>query len=70
MEMENMLLAFFIVIIVLTVISILPSRNKTGQFIMPSEPILKLAEALFLISAAVIFLIVVPKKHYNPIPYR
>jgi len=68
--MENLLVAFFIIIIVLTVVSIFPSKNQTGQFIMPSKFSVEMAIILILFSIIVIFFVVVPKKHYNPIPYR
>jgi len=67
MEMGNLLVSFFIVVIILAIISILSTGSQTGQFIMITK-ILEPGILLILLSIFVIFVIKVPKKYYRPIP--
>jgi len=68
MELGKLLIAFFIVVIILALISLLPS-GQSGQFII-SSPHLESAFIIIAISIIVIFIIKVPKKYYRPIPSR
>jgi len=70
MRLGKLLVTFFIVIIVLTVLSLFSSKGHTGQFIMPSTDNIDFAAAIIIFSSIVIFLIKVPKKYYRPIPTR
>lgn len=69
MELENLLFTFFIIIIVLTIVSLFPSRSQTGDFIAPSNVSLDLATVIIIFSIVVLVVIKIPKKHYNPVPY-
>jgi len=69
MELENLLFVFFIIVIVLSLLSLIPSQNKTGQFIAPSRFNIELAVILTLFSILVIIILKAPKKYYNPVPY-
>lgn len=68
MELSKLLVAFFVIVIVLTLISIL-SKGQTGQFIFSPNDF-GTAFAIIIFSTIVIFLIKVPKKYYRPIPSR
>ena len=58
MDVRNIVVAFFILVIVLVVISIVPSEGETGYFILPSASI-EVALILIIFSlfaiAAIIF---------------
>jgi hypothetical protein len=70
MRLGKFLVNFFIVIIVLTVLTLFSSKNHTGQFIMPSTNNFDVAAAIIIFSSIIIFFIKVPKKYYRPIPTR
>ncbi len=55
----NVLVAFMILVIALSIAGILASEANVS-----------IAIALIIVSLIVIALIKVPKKHYNPAPYR
>ncbi len=67
MLFENIMVVAFAVILVLSILSLIPS-TPTGNFLQGSNTDLSIF--LIIISAAIIFAIKVPKKHYNPIPSR
>lgn len=67
--MEKLLVIFFIIVIALTVVSALPSKSQTGQLITPSKFSIETSVVLILLSIIVITFIIIPKKHYNPVPY-
>ena len=69
MELGNLLVAFFIVIIILSFLSLIPSKNQTGQFIAPSTFSIESTFIMIIFSILVIIIIKIPKKHYNPVPY-
>jgi hypothetical protein len=69
MELGKLLVIFFSVIIVLTILSLFPSKNQTGTFII-SSPHLESAFTIIVFSSIVIFFVKVPKKYYRPIPSR
>jgi len=69
MELENLLFMFFTIIIVLTIVSLVPSRSQTGNFIAPSNISANLATVIIIFSIVVLVVIKIPKKHYNPVPY-
>jgi hypothetical protein len=69
MEMEKLLVVFFVIVIILTIISILPSKNQTGQFLSPSKINIEASIILVLFSIIIISFILVPKRYYNPVPY-
>jgi len=68
MELENFLFAFFIIIIFLTIISLIPSKSQAGQFLFKPNTDLESTFILFIISISVIIFIKAPKKYYRPIP--
>jgi uncharacterized membrane protein YccC len=70
MELGKLLVAFFIVVIFLTLLSLFTSKSQTGQFLMPSTDNTSLAFTIVLFSSVVIFFIKVPKRYYRPIPSR
>lgn len=59
-----MLLIFFIVVVFLAVLSLIPSENGTGHFIMPS--IISLVAALIIIFSIFTIAILLSKKSYYP----
>jgi hypothetical protein len=68
MELGKLLVIFFGVITVLTILSLFSSKGSGGQFMMPSTSNMDLAFAIIVFSSIVIFFIKVPKKYYRPIP--
>ena len=64
MRFENIVLAFFVIVILLTLVGIDPYR--TGYLIMPSAIAIEAAIFIMLISLFIILIILVPKKIYNP----
>jgi len=60
MDMKNVVAAFFIIVIVLTLIDIRP--YSTGYFINPSSSKLEAATATIIISIFVILLMLLPRK--------
>jgi len=63
MRFENVVLAFFVIVILLTLVSI--DHYRTGYLIMPSAIILEAAIFIILISIFVVLVILVPKKKYH-----
>lgn len=67
MDMKNLIIAFFIIVIVLIVISIVPSESKTGYFITPSIIGLEVAIILIIFSLFTIASIILSRnKTYCP----
>ncbi len=66
MDMRNLVVAFFILVIVLVVISIVPSEGGTGYFILPSAS-LEVAIILIIISLFAIAAVILSRnKSYYP----
>lgn len=65
MDMKNVLLIFFIVVVFLAVLSLIPSENGTGHFIMPSIISLEVAILIIIFSLFTIG-VIVSKKSYFP----
>ena len=63
--MRNIVAAFFIFVIILTFISLLPSENQTGYFFVPSKN-KEAATAIIIISIFIVFLMLIPRKNYSP----
>jgi predicted CDP-diglyceride synthetase/phosphatidate cytidylyltransferase len=70
MDVGNLLVAFFIIVIFLTLISLAPLKGQTDQFLMKPNTSIESAFVLIVISISMIFFIKVPKKYYRPIPSR
>jgi len=64
MDMKNVLLIFFIVVVFLVVLSLIPSENGTGRFIMPSIISLEVATLIIIFSLFTIAVIVSKKSYY------
>jgi hypothetical protein len=64
MDMRNVLLIFFIVVVFLTVLSLIPSENGTGHFIMPLMISLEVAILIIIISLFTIAVILSKKSYY------
>lgn len=64
MRTENLILAFLVILILLTLVSIDPYR--TGYLIMPSAVALEAAIFIILISLFFVLIMLVPKKNYHP----
>ncbi len=67
MEMKNLIIAFFVVVIILVLVSLIPSENQTGRFIMPSVISLEVAIILIIFSLFAIAAIYLSRnKSYYP----
>ena len=64
MEMKNLILVFFIIVIVLVVISLIPSEGRTGNFIMPSIISLEVAVLIIIFSLFAICAVLSKKSYY------
>jgi hypothetical protein len=65
MDLKNFIVAVFIIVIVLSIISILPTPSMTGNFVWPS--MIKLDVALMIIAFALFSIKVYnSKKNYYP----
>lgn len=64
MDISNLIVAFFIIIIVLTLLNIEPYH--TGHFILPATLSIEAAVAIILFSLVVIAVILIPKRTYYP----
>ena len=66
MDIRNVVVAFFILVIVLVVISIAPSEGETGYYILPSAS-LEVAIILLIFSLFAIAAVILSKnKSYYP----
>lgn len=65
MKIENLLVAFFFIVLFLTLVNIEPFQ--TGHFIMPSPISLEASLFLIIISLVIIIFILLRKKGYTPI---
>jgi preprotein translocase subunit SecG len=65
MKLENLIVAFFIIILFLTLVNIDP--YYTGHFMMPSPISLEASLFLIIISLVIIIFILLRKKGYTPI---
>jgi hypothetical protein len=64
MDMRNVILIFFIIVVALTVLSLIPSENRTGNFIMPSIISLEVAILIIIFSLFTIAVILSKKSYY------
>jgi len=64
MDISNLIVAFFIIIIVLTLLNMEPYH--TGHLILPTPISIEVAVAIILFSLVVIIVILVPKRTYYP----
>ena len=65
MDLKNVIAAFFSIVIVLTLVSLLPSETQAGYFIMPSIISLEGAILILIISILILFFVLIPKKSYS-----
>jgi len=67
MDIKNVIVAFFIIVIILILVSLIPSENQTGHFIMPSIVSLEVAIILVIFSLFAIAAIYLSRnKTYYP----
>jgi len=64
MDMKNVILIFFIIIAALAVLSLTPSENRTGNFIMPSIISLEAAILIIIFSLFTIATLLSKKSYY------
>lgn len=64
MDIRNVLLIFFIVVVFLAVLSLIPSENGTGHFIMPSIISLEVAILIIIFSLFTIAILMSKKSYY------
>jgi hypothetical protein len=63
MRLENIVAAFFVIVVLLTLVSIEPYH--TGHFMMPSSISLEAAIFIILVSLFIVLVILIPKKRYR-----
>lgn len=63
MRLENITAAFFVMVILFTLVNLEPYH--TGHFLMPSPISLELGILIIFISLVIVLFIMVPKKKYH-----
>ncbi|MFH0929049.1 MAG: hypothetical protein V1818_01685 [Candidatus Aenigmatarchaeota archaeon] len=63
MRLENIIVAFFIAVFLLTLVSIEP--YSTGNFIMPTPLSLEVGLFIIAVSFFIVLILLLPKRKYN-----
>ena len=64
MDMKNIILIFFIIVILLALINLIPSGNQTGHMIMPSIVSIDVTIIIIIFSIFTITVILSKKSYY------